>query len=159
MGLERILKLGNPLLYQKCDLVTQDELPGLKERIVEMHELIKLYRIKYNAGRAIAAPQIGLMKRIICYNHIGQRTIINPTLTNCSEEMIELWDDCMSFPELLVKVRRHRYCNLVYRDENWKEQSWVLSDDLSELMQHEYDHLNGILATMRAIDQHSFKYV
>ena len=70
--------------------------------------------------------------------------------------MIELWDDCMSFPNLLVKVRRHKRCSLRFYDENWKEQVWRLEDDMSELIQHEYDHLNGILATQRAIDDKSY---
>ena len=71
-------------------------------------------------------------------------------------EMMELMDDCMSFPNLLVRVRRYRRCILHYLDENWKEQEMYLEDDMSELIQHEYDHLDGILATMRAIDNKSF---
>jgi peptide deformylase len=46
-----------------------------------------------------------------------------------------------------------------YYDEYWQKHTWQLSDDLSELMQHEYDHLDGILATMRAIDSQSFRMV
>ena len=70
--------------------------------------------------------------------------------------MMELMDDCMSFPKLLVRVRRHRHCILRYLDENWTPQEMQMEDDMSELIQHEYDHLNGILATMRAIDNKSF---
>ena len=71
-------------------------------------------------------------------------------------EMMELMDDCMSFPKLLVRVRRYRHCILRYLDENWEEQEKRMDDDMSELIQHEYDHLDGILATMRAIDNKSF---
>jgi peptide deformylase len=70
--------------------------------------------------------------------------------------MYELWDDCMSFPELLVKVKRHKACRLSFYDQSWHKQEWDLTGDLSELLQHEYDHLDGILATMRAIDGRSF---
>ncbi|MDP5120982.1 MAG: peptide deformylase, partial [Spirosomaceae bacterium] len=45
-----------------------------------------------------------------------------------------------------------------YLDENWQRQSWKMSDDLSELLQHEIDHLDGVLCTMRAIDDKSFKW-
>ena len=70
--------------------------------------------------------------------------------------MLELMDDCMSFPKLLVRVRRYRHCILRYLDENWEPQEMRMVDDMAELIQHEYDHLDGILATMRAIDNKSF---
>jgi len=72
--------------------------------------------------------------------------------------MFELWDDCMSFPNLLVKVKRHRSLTIKYLDANWEPQEWKMQDALSELLQHEYDHLNGVLCTMRAIDEKSFKW-
>ena len=71
------------------------------------------------------------------------------------DEMYELLDDCMSFPGLMVKVRRHCRAVLDYLDENFEPQQMVLEGDLSELLQHEYDHLDGILATMRAVDNKS----
>lgn len=159
MGLEKILKLGHPLLYEKAETVKFEELSSLKGTIDTLHGLVEEFRSIYGIGRAIAAPQIGLMKRIICYNHTEKRTIINPVLYDLSNEMIELWDDCMSFPNLHIRLKRHRYCRMEYYDEYWQKHSWQLSDDLSELMQHEYDHLDGILATMRAIDEQSFKMV
>ena len=69
---------------------------------------------------------------------------------------MEIMDDCMSFPNLLVKVKRYAKCHIIYRDMEWNKQEMVLEGDLSELLQHEYDHLDGILATMRAIDNRSF---
>jgi len=83
---------------------------------------------------------------------------INPEFTFLSEDMFELWDDCMSFPNLLVKVKRHKSLTIKYLDENWQTQEWQMTDDLSELLQHEYDNLDGILCTMRAIDEKSFKW-
>jgi peptide deformylase len=64
----------------------------------------------------------------------------------------------MSFPNLLVKVKRHKNLTIKYLDENWQTREWNMTDDLSELLQHEYDHLDGILCTMRAIDEKSFKW-
>jgi peptide deformylase len=58
----------------------------------------------------------------------------------------------MSFPDLLVKVRRHCGCRVIYRDLGWNERSLMLSDSLAELLQHECDHLNGVLAVARAVD-------
>jgi peptide deformylase len=100
---------------------------------------------------------LGYLKRIIYMNIDKPVVFINPVLFNKSEEMMEIWDDCMSFPNLLVKVRRHKKCSIKYFDLDWNEKTMNLEDDLSELLQHEYDHLDGILATMRAIDNKSLK--
>jgi len=83
---------------------------------------------------------------------------INPELTGLSDEMFELWDDSMSFPNLLIKVSRHKSLTLRYQDEHWQPQVWKMDDSLAELLQHECDHLDGILCTMRAIDEKSFKW-
>ena len=107
-------------------------------------------------GCGLAAPQIGVQKRIICILTDKPYVIINPELEFTGDEMMELMDDCMSFPKLLVRVQRYRHCILNYLDENWEEQEKRMDDDMSELIQHEYDHLDGILATMRAIDNKSF---
>lgn len=157
-GLNDMLQLGNPLLYEVCEPVLQSELPSVKEWIADMDNVMKEIRAKYNFGRAIAAPQLGIMKRLI-YMHIDKPVVfINPEFSELSEDMFELWDDCMSFPNLLVKVKRHKSLTIKYVDENWQPQEWKMSGDLAELLQHEYDHLDGILCTMRAIDNKSFKW-
>ena len=158
MLIDKILKLGNPLLYKKSQPVRFEELESLSEQIALLHNLIIECRNIYGFGRGIAAPQIGLMKRIICLHLNGKKyTVINPQLKDFSTDMITLWDDCMSFPNLLVKVKRHRSCRLSYHDEYWEGKKCMVEDDISELIQHEYDHLEGILATQRAIDNQSFK--
>ena len=98
------------------------------------------------------------MKRVIYVNIDRPLVLINPEFTYLSEELYELWDDCMSFPNLLVRVKRHKSCTVEYLDENWNLHEWYLEDDLAELMQHEFDHLDGILCTMRAIDEKSVKW-
>jgi peptide deformylase len=156
MAAREILQLGNPKLHRKSIEVDKAELDDIKRVIDDLHDTIMDFRARYNFGRAIAAPQIGVFKRVI-YMHIGTSIpIINPCLVDMSDEMIEVWDNCMSFPDLLVKVRRHARGEIIYRDPDWNEQSLVLGGDLAELLQHEYDHLDGILATQRAIDDRSF---
>ena len=156
--LENLLQLGNPLLYEVCKPVLPSELPLVKDWVADLHNVMQEIREKYNFGRAIAAPQLGIMKRLIYMNIDKPIVFINPEFTSLSEEMFELWDDCMSFPNLLVKVKRHKNLTIKYLDENWQTQEWNMTDDLSELLQHEYDHLDGILCTMRAIDEKSFKW-
>jgi peptide deformylase len=123
-----------------------------------MFDTILEFRKKYGVGRAIAAPQIVLQKIIICLNIDKPVALANPELSDLSEELFELWDDCMSFPNLLVKVRRHKSLTLTFYDLKREKQVWLLQDDLAELIQHEYDHLDGILATQRAIDDQSFRW-
>jgi peptide deformylase len=98
------------------------------------------------------------MKRLVRMDVDGPVTFVNPVLLDRSEEMMELWDNCMSFPDLLVRLRRHRRCRIRYRDLQWNEREMALEDDLSELLQHECDHLDGVLAVMRAIDGRSFAW-
>ena len=151
-----ILLLGNPALYEISEEVKEEELELLRPVFEDMFDCIRGIRRDYGFGRAIAAPQIGIKKRLICMLTDQPRVIINPTLEPVGDELMELWDDCMSFPKLLVRVRRYRRCILSYRDENWQLQELLMEDGMSELIQHEYDHLNGILATMRAVDSKSF---
>ena len=153
---KEILLLGNPKLYEISQPVKHSELAELKEVVNDLHDTLVDFRERYGAGRAIAAPQIGVMKRLL-YMFIDKPVVfINPELRDMSSEMMTVWDDCMCFPELLVKVERHKTCTIVYRDMDWNQQEMLLEGDMSELLQHEYDHLDGILAVSRAMDEHSF---
>lgn len=157
-GLKDLLLLGNPQLYQVSEPVLESELPLVKSWVADLHNVMQEIRVKYNFGRAIAAPQLGVMKRLIYMNIDKPVVFINPELTNLSKEIFEVWDDCMCFPNLLVHVQRHKTLTIKYRDENWNASEWIMENDLSELLQHEYDHLNGVLCTMRAIDSKSFRW-
>ena len=159
MSVKNILLLGDPRLYEISTTVEKNELDALKPQIEILHDALMDYKAKYNAGRAIAAPQIGVLKRFIYVNIDKPIVLINPVLTDFSEEKMIVWDDCFSFPTLLVKVERSRKVKCTYRDLDWNEKVWMLEDDLAELIQHEYDHLDGILATMRAMDNKSFKMI
>lgn len=156
--LSDLLLLGDPRLYQSCDPVLPEELSLVPAWVADLDNVMREVRAKYGFGRAIAAPQVGIMKRLI-YMKIDKPVVfINPELTAVSQDMFELWDDCMSFPNLLVRVKRHCSLTINYLDENWQPQSTGLEGGLSELLQHEYDHLNGILCTMRAVDDKAFKW-
>ena len=153
-----ILKLGDSRLYEVCEPVLKSDLSEVPEWTQQLHEAMEDIRRVYGFGRGIAAPQLGIMKRMFYLNLDRPYIILNPELKGMSEELFELWDDCMSFPNLLVKVKRHQSLTLEYLDENWEKQSWTVEGAISELIQHEYDHLNGVLCTMRAIDEKSFRW-
>lgn len=156
--LSDLLLLGDARLYETCPPILPEEKEEVAAWVADLHNVMQEVRAKYGFGRAIAAPQLGIMKRLIYMNIDKPVVFINPELVNLSDELFELWDDCMSFPNLLVKVKRHKSLTIKYLDENWVPQEWTMEDSLSELLQHEYDHLNGVLCTMRAIDEKSFQW-
>ena len=154
-----LLLLGDPRLYETCAPVLESELPMVPGWVADLHNVMEEIRATYQFGRGIAAPQLGIMKRLFYLNIDRPIVVINPELVAVSNETDELWDDCMSFPNLLVRVWRHRSLTLAYRDEHWQPQAWTVTDwPLSELIQHEYDHLNGVLCTMRAVDERAFRW-
>ena len=156
MPIRDILLLGNPRLYETCAPVERDEVDELRSVVLDLHDTLHDFRRRWGVGRAIAAPQIGVMKRLV-YMHIDEPVaFVNPVLEDLSPDLLELWDDCMSFPGLRVRVRRHRRCRVVFRDLEWRRRELSLSDDLSELLQHECDHLDGVLAVSRAIGPRAF---
>jgi len=156
MTVKGILLLGNPKLYEVSHKVKKEELEDVKSIVKNLQDTLGDFRKKYASGRAISSPQIGVMKQII-YMHIPKPTVlINPEITFKSDETFEVWDDCMSFSNILVKVKRHKKIKVKYLDLNWKKQTLTLEDDLSELIQHEIDHLHGILAFSKAVDDKSF---
>ena len=162
MKSNKILLLGDPRLHQVSTLFEPDDIPELVPALQDMHDILFEYKARfahYGAFRGIAAPQIGVMKRIIYMNIDNQPTFfVNPKLTNLSKKMFEVWDDCMCFPNLLVRLKRHKSCTINYVDLEFKPQTMQLEGSLSELLQHEFDHLNGILSTQRAIDNQSFRW-
>jgi len=127
----------------------------LSERDMLIATLDK-FRADMGFGRAISAPQIGVNKRLIALN-LGKSNfcILNPVITNKSTETFTMWDDCMSFPWLMVKVQRHTSISISYIDEHdGSQKTWENIDQaVSELLQHEIDHLDGILAVDRALDK------
>lgn len=156
--LKDMVMLGDPRLYEVCTPITQAELPQANAWVADLHNVMEEVKAKYNFGRGIAAPQLGIMKRLIYINIDQPLVMINPEFSHMSEAMFELWDDCMSFPHLLVWVKRHQEVTIRFKDLQWQDQELNAHNDLAELLQHEYDHLEGILCTMRAIDNQSFRW-
>jgi peptide deformylase len=115
------------------------------------------FRKVHAFGRAISAPQIGISKRFIALNLDGRpHTMVNPVILWRDVRTFTLWDDCMSFPFLLVRVSRSDSISVKFSDQQGKVHIWERLDRAtSELLQHEIDHLDGILAVDRAVDRQS----
>lgn len=158
MPVREILLLGNPQLWQPSAEITAIQTPETRALITDLADTLADFRLRNGFGRAIAAPQIGAPQRMLFVNLRDGSTpfpLINPHIVRASYEQMELWDDCFSLPNLLVRVRRHIEIDVRYVDQDGQEQLLTATDDLSELLQHEIDHLDGILATDRALDSRS----
>lgn len=156
MAVREILLLGNPRLYEPSKMVSRATAGDCAAAARDLHDTLMDFRRRFGYGLAIAAPQIGVAKRLVVM-HIDHLVVfLNPILEQKSSEMMDVWDDCMCFPDLLVRVERHRSCSITYRDLDWNEHVMSLEGDLSELLQHECDHLDGVLAVARARDGRSY---
>jgi len=158
MAVREILLLGNESLYKICNEISKEEMHKAKQIVHDLHDTLFDFRKKNGFGRAIAAPQIDELYRIIYLNYDDEEiAFINPVIEFSENIQFEIWDDCMSFPGLEVKVKRYKRCKVYYKDLEWKDCKIEFTGDLSELIQHEYDHLDGILAVQRAINIKSFR--
>ena len=101
--------------------------------------------------------QVGRLERLIYLEMDGEEyRLINPELVSLSEAKFEMWDDCFSFPGLMVRLRRSESCRVRYQVADGACREIEASGPFSELLQHEIDHLDGILAVDRAMDRDSF---
>jgi peptide deformylase len=142
---------GENTLRHPCAFVTKDEIVHnalIQHATADAHLALIKFREQMGFGRAIAAPQVGYSIRMVALNLDGKNmTMFNPTIIETSSETFTMWDDCLSFPDLMVNVRRFKSISISFLDENGIEQTWSkLPQDISELLQHEIDHLNGVLA-------------
>ena len=158
MPVREILVLGNPQLWQPSQVVSEVQALETQKVIADLADTLADFRLRNGFGRAIAAPQIGEQRRILFVNlrdGSDPFALINPRIVRASFDLMELWDDCFSLPNLMVRVRRHVEIDVSFTDQQGTERHLTVRNDLSELLQHEIDHLEGILATDRAIDNRS----
>jgi peptide deformylase len=148
-----ILLIGDSRLERACESVVRDD-PALPQEVADLHATLDRFRAERGYGRAISAPQVGIAKRLIAMDlGEGPVTLVNPAITWRGEETYELWDDCMSLPDVLIKVRRHRHITVEYHDPSFAPRRMERpAEDISELLQHEIDHLDGILFTRRMVE-------
>jgi peptide deformylase len=154
MAARRILQLGDPLL-RSVSAPASD--PSATTRIFQdLRDTLHEFRRTHGFGRGISAVQIGEPTRLLYIEFEGSAySMVNPELEWRSDETFRLWDDCFSFPDLLVWLERAKSIRVRYWDERGEASEIEASGDLSELLQHELDHLDGVLAVDRAIDLNS----
>jgi peptide deformylase len=159
MARQDILQLGNPLLLEKSGPVDDFSASDTQALVRDLSDTLASFREATGYGRGIAAPQIGVLKRAIFIRMQPTgfcSALLNPEIIWSSDLKMELWDDCFSFPDLLVRVERAVAVKVAYTDEHGAQQNIEAEGDLAELLQHEIDHLDGILAVERAISPKAF---
>jgi len=156
MPIKPILQLGDPVLRQMAASVGDPTAPEVHDLVRDLADTLAHWRSTTGYGRAIAAPQLGVLKRVIFLKLPGAEPwpLINPEIIERSEERIIVWDACLSFLSIFMQVERHRRIKVRYQNLKGETLKCEAGEDrnLSELLQHEIDHLDGILAIDRVID-------
>ncbi len=156
MAIRPILQLGDPLLREVCTRVSEPSAPDISSLVRDLADTLAHWRATTGYGRGIAAPQIGVSQRVIFLKLPGVEPwpLINPEIIDYSEDKIVVWDACLSFLSIFMQVERRREVTVRYQNLKGETLEFVAGEDrnLSELLQHEIDHLDGVLAVDRVID-------
>ncbi len=149
----KVREVGDPILQRQCNEV---DIKNINEEILDIIEDLKS-TLEFGTGLGIAAPQIGVDKRIIVvgaktenikYNdaeEIPITAMINPTWKKLSEDADVQYEGCMSVPSIRGKVERYKNIELTYYNENGEKIVKPLNGFFARLVQHECDHLDGII--------------
>jgi peptide deformylase len=159
MPVQTIIELGNSYLWEQCSSVEEVSSASVSSLIHDLRDTMQAFREEHGFGLAIAAPQIGVLSRVI-YVDTGpdgfRGPMINPQVMSESGDRIELWDSCFCFPRILSRVSRAQRVRVEYLDETGELQALEASGELAALLQHQIDHLDGVLAIERAVSPKSY---
>ena len=148
MAIRNLRYDGDMILYKESKKVEVfDE--HLKQMVEDMFETM----YKYN-GVGLAAPQIGILKRVLVIDtgEEGEKLeMINPTITKLEKEVI-LSEGCLSFPNVFGNVRRYNYTEAEYMTKDGEKKTIKAEGLFAQAIQHEIDHLNGVLFIDQVID-------
>jgi peptide deformylase len=155
MSARRILQLGDPIL--RAISAPVDTPAEAAATFDDLRDTLHEFQRTHGFGRGISAVQIGAPVRLIYIEFEGRAyPLRNPEYEWQSEEKFQLWDDCFSFPNLLVRLERSVAVRIRYLNEAGEIVHLEVRGAFSELLQHEIDHLDGILSVDRALDRESF---
>ena len=158
MTVRRVLKMGDPLLYRKAEPVKSFNTPELDALIADMFDTMAALN-----GAGLAAPQIGVSQRVVIFSvesnprypevePVPSTVLINPILTHLGEEIEEGWEGCLSVPGLRGLVTRYKNLRYTGFDQHGTPIDRTVSGFHARVVQHECDHLDGILYPMRLRD-------
>jgi peptide deformylase len=159
-----ILKMGDPRLFKVSDLIKEFDTPALHQLIADMFETMQ-----HANGAGLAAPQIGINLQLVIFGfkqnprypdapNVPETVLINPVLTPLSDETDDAWEGCLSVPGMRGLIPR--WSRLRY--EGFDQFGQKISRDVdgfhARVVQHETDHLNGVLYPMRIKDLTKFGF-
>jgi peptide deformylase len=164
MPIRPVLKMGDPVLLQVAQPVTEFDTPELRELLVDMHDTMA-----HLSGAGLAAPQIGVSLQVVVFGighnprypqaeSVPYTVLINPQLEAVDEETEDGWEGCLSVPGMRGLVPRYK--RLRYRgvDQYGAPIDRTVSDFHARVVQHEVDHLLGILYPMRIQNLRNFGF-
>ncbi len=164
MAVRTVLRMGHPLLLRRAEEVTDFGDPTLPGLLEDLHDTMAALN-----GAGLAAPQIGVSRRIVLFGFessdrypdappVPRTVLVNPVLTPLSAELEEGWEGCLSVPGLRGLVPR--YTQLRYQGFDLQGDAIDRTVDgfHARVVQHEVDHLDGILYPMRVRDFASFGF-
>ncbi len=154
----KVMILGDPVLRASAQPV-KDVCASENHKIAgALAETLYHFRRQHGFGRGIAAPQINYSKRILYLEIPKPIVMINPEVLWRSRSRFQLWDDCLSLPYLYAWVERYQRLSVRYWDLKGKRRTVTVDDRYAELLQHELDHLDGILMIDRVVGQNPIFY-
>jgi peptide deformylase len=165
MSLRRVLRMGDPQLLQVSEPVRNLDSPALLELLADMRETMAALR-----GAGLAAPQIGVPWRIVIFGTgapnprypeaeiVPATVLINPQLQPLGEQMLQDWEGCLSVPGMRGLVPRYQQLHYRGVDEQGRAIDRRVSGFHARVVQHEVDHLDGILYPMRMTDMSQFGF-
>jgi len=156
----RIAKMGNPVLMQKAAPVADPTAPEIKRLAADMQETLEDI-----GASGLAANQVFVAKRVVVYRIIAARipagsgleprpwtVMVNPVITPKAQAKTPVWERCLSVPGLHGKVPRFMEIQISYSDLQGKKHTHEARSSWAALLQHECDHLDGIVFPMRMED-------
>ena len=164
MAIRTVLRMGDPLLLQQAALVEAFDTPELHALIKDMEDTMA-----HMNGAGIAAPQIGVSLRVVIFGvganprypdagHVPYTVLINPVLHPVGDEVEDGWEGCLSVPGMRGIVPRYRRLHYTGFDQYGNAIDRLVSGFHARVMQHECDHLDGILYPMRIRDLANFGF-
>jgi len=165
MAIRPVLRMGDPLLLQKAAPVEVFDTPELHALIQDMEDTMA-----HMNGAGIAAPQIGVSLRVVIFGvganprypdaeQVPYTILINPTLNPVGENIEDGWEGCLSVPGMRGIVPRYERLHYTGFDQYGKPMDRLVSGFHARVVQHECDHLDGILYPMRIKDLSNFGYI
>ncbi len=147
MSVKNIVQIGEKILRKNCNRITSFNTNELKELERDLKDTLVDFREKYTYGRGISAPQIRILKQAIyIITEDFEGILINPMITFKSKKVFFVWDSCFSANiDFFIKILRHYKIEVEYLDILGNKKILKAEGNLSELLQHEIDHLSGIL--------------